>query len=158
MNCRQVKLLYTAFRDKDLDKDSEREVLEHIKGCDSCRILYSTLDVVTSFAGQYEEIKPASRVIDGILKRIETQRGKARFLKPSFVIIYGTLLFFIVIISLGIFHRVSVKRQLIARKKQEEMIKNRNRYIMDYGHFDKGRVVYTVQDNGYSVKVIETSY
>jgi len=158
MKCRKVRALYTAFKDLELDKNLEKEVLKHIKRCDNCRTLYSTLDVVVSFAGKYEEVEPEGLVIDKILDRVKTQKQERKVPKPVFVITYAALFLFIVVISFGIMHRINVKNQLIAQKKQEELIKRKNRYIMDYGQFEKGRVIYTIPDNGYSAKVIETSY
>ena len=47
---------------------------------------------------------------------------------------------------------------MIAQKQQEQSIKREGKYIMDYGQFEKGQVIYSVPGVGNTIQVVETSY
>ncbi|TET79886.1 MAG: hypothetical protein E3J41_00740 [Candidatus Cloacimonadota bacterium] len=158
MNCKNVKSLYTAFREKNLNDVTKNEVVKHIKECDSCRKLYESLDRITSFTNKYETLRPESDTMERILKRIGTIPQTKKLLGPRWIIAYATLFVIIAGTSFGIFHRMNVKRQILAKKKQEELYKRKNRYIMDYGQFEKGNVIYSIPGEGNSVKMVEISY
>jgi len=158
MNCKSVRSLYTAFCEKTLNDDIIKEVVKHIKECDSCRKLYESLDRITSFTNKYETLRPESDTMERILKRIGTIPQTKKLLGPRWIIAYATLFLIIAGASFGIFHRMNVKRQILAKKKQEELYKRKNRYIMDYGQFEKGNVIYSIPGEGNSVKMVEISY
>lgn len=158
MHCKIVRALYTVFQEGDINEVRKKKVIEHIKKCDSCRKLYESLDKITSLAGTYKNFKPEKDTIEQILERIKTVPRTRSFLEPRWVIAYTTIFIIIAAASFGIFRRMNAKKQLVALTKQEELFKRKGKYIMDYGQFEKGNVIYTIPGEGYSVKVIETSY
>ena len=159
MNCKKVRSLYTNFNDGSLDNTTKQEVLNHLEVCKKCNELYRKLDKITSFAGTYENLKPASNVVENILRKIEKIPQTTWLTKPRWVLVYAALAAFLFAISFGIIKNVIIKNHSIAKNKQrsETLYSDRDRYIMDYGQFDKGKVIYAVPSGG-SVKIIETSY
>jgi len=158
MNCRKVRVLYTLFRDKSLNVQQTKEVSEHIKMCEQCKDLYDELDRITSYAKTFERVKPNPESLENILRTIEIAPQKRWFIKPHWVIAYGTIFVLLIGFSFSLIHRMNVKKQLIAKKQEEELLKHNKKYIMDYGEFQKGKPIYTIPSNGHSVKVMETSY
>ena len=47
---------------------------------------------------------------------------------------------------------------MLAEKQQKQLIKREGKYIMDYGQFEKGQVIYSVPGAGNTIQVVETSY
>jgi hypothetical protein len=159
MHCRKVRTLYTAFSGGELDKKIEKEVTEHLKKCENCRRLFAVVDKISSFAGTYEEVKPNSSLFADILKGIEPIPAKESSLKLKWAFIYTFLFLFIAGFSFGLIRKaIKNKQQMIAKKQEEKVIKREDRYIMDYGKFEKGQVIYSVPGRENSVQVIEVSY
>lgn len=159
MHCKKVRTLYTAFTEGELDKKTEEEVKEHLKMCEDCRKLFATADKISSFAGTYEEVKPKSSTFSNILERVEPMPAKEHSLKLRWAFIYTVLFLFIAGFSFGLIHKaIKNKQQMIAKKQAEKEIKREDRYMMDYGKYEKGQVVYSVPGRENSVQVIEVSY
>lgn len=159
MHCKKVRKLYTSFSGGGLDKKTEEEVTEHLKKCENCHRLFSTADKIASFAGTYEEVKPNSSAFLNIVNRIEPIPAKEFSLKLKRVFIYTFLFLFIAGFSFGLIRKtVKNKQQMIAKKQKEKVIKREDRYMMDYGKFEKGQVIYSVPGRENSVQVIEISY
>jgi len=158
MDCKKVRLLYTDFLEGSIDKQKKREVLEHNKTCDKCRKLYETLNCITSLAGTYERFEPEVGLADKILRRFETIPRGGKFLNPRWVAVCTIMLLFIAGFSIGMFRKIALNKQLIVKKKQEELIRREGKYIIDYGQFEKGQVIYTFPGKGNTVQIVETSY
>ena len=158
MNCKKVRSLYTDYHDKGIDKDTENGVLDHISKCEDCRKLYERLDTITSYAGKYENLSPETGLVEKMLDRVDSIPHVRTFAKTRWIVAYAVIFLLITCTSFGIFLRMNKKKQMLAKKKQEELYFRNNRYILDYGQFEKGKVIYRIPSNDYSVKVIEVSY
>jgi predicted anti-sigma-YlaC factor YlaD len=157
MECEKVRSLYTVFKEGNLDEAREREISEHIGGCRECKQLYNSLDKITTAARTFEEEKPQEQVIESILTQFENTPERRWFLAPRWVIAYTILLLFIAGFSIGLIRRINIQKQMVAQKK-EQMIRREGKYIMDYGQFEKGQVIYSVPGAGNTIQVVETSY
>ena len=158
MDCKNVRLLYTVFRDGSVDEELKKEVLNHIKKCKSCRRLFETMYSITSCVKTYKPLVPEVGVFGKILERIETVPRRKTLLEVRWVLAYVFIFLFIAGFSFGIIRRINTKKQMIAKKKQEELFKRKDKYIMDYGQFEKGQVIYTIPAKDNSVKMVEISY
>jgi hypothetical protein len=158
MDCKKVRSLYTLLKDGNLDDQLKGEVSEHIRECHACKHLFDSLDRITMVAGTFKEVKPEEHVIERILGEFESTPERRWFLAPRWVIVYAVLLLFVAGFSFGIIRRLNLQKQMIAQKQQEQEIKREGRYIMDYGQFEKGQVIYSVPGVGNTIQVVETSY
>lgn len=158
MDCKNVRALYTLFRDGSLEPLPAKEVSEHIHACQECRQLYDSLDRITKVAGTIKEVKPNEQVIDRVLERIKAIPASRWFLDRRWVFAYTIVILFVAGFSFGLIRRISIQKKLIAQKQEEQLIKREGKYIMDYGQFEKGRVIYSVPGAGNTIQVVETSY
>jgi predicted anti-sigma-YlaC factor YlaD len=158
MDCMKVRSLYTLFRDGSLDDLLKADVSEHIKKCEACKRLFDTLDRVTLVAGTFEKAKPEERMIERLVEQCESAPAGRWFFAPRWVIGYAIVLLFIAGFSFGLIRRVRIQKEMIAQKQKEQLIEREGKYIMDYGQFEKGQVIYSVPGAGNTIQVVETSY
>lgn len=158
MDCKKVRVLYTLFKDGSLEPLLAKEVSEHIHACQECRQLFDSLDRITKVAGTIKEVKPKEQVIDRILEKIEFIPATRWFLDRRWVFAYTIVILFIAGFSFGLIRRIAIQKNLIAQKQEEQLIKRDGKYIMDYGQFEKGQVIYSVPGAGNTIQVVETSY
>lgn len=158
MDCKKVRSLYTLFRDDNLDGLTKSEVTQHVHVCQECKRLFASLDKITTVAGTFKEAKPKESVIEQVLGQFENDPVRRWFLAPRWVVAYAVVILFIAGFSVGLIRRINMQKQMIAQKQQEQSIKREGRYIMDYGQFEKGQVIYSVPGAGNTIQVVETSY
>ncbi len=158
MDCIKVRALYTLLRDGNLDDQLKADVLEHIKKCQACKRLYDTLDRVTLVAGTFEAEKPEEHMIERIVEQCESVPAGRWFFAPRWVVAYAIVLLFMAGFSFGLIRRVRIQKEMIAQKQNEQLIEREGKYIMDYGQFEKGQVIYSVPGAGNTIQVVETSY
>jgi hypothetical protein len=120
--------------------------------------LYERLDIISSYAGTYENLSPETGLVEKVLDRVDSIPHVRTFAKTRWIVAYAVIFLLITCTSFGIFLRTNKKKQMLAKKKQEELYFRNTKYILDHGQFEKGKVIYRIPSNDYSVKVIEVSY
>jgi predicted anti-sigma-YlaC factor YlaD len=158
MDCKKVRSLYTLFREGELDSDTCKKIQEHLSDCSECLSLFASIDRIASLAGTYEDVQPESGIVDKVIDRFEETPYVRWFLKPRLVFAYTAVLLFLIGFSFGLIRRMNIRRQIYAKKKIEKLYERNNRYIIDYGNFENGQVIYSVPNKDNTVKVIEVSY
>ncbi|MCK4576670.1 hypothetical protein KAU34_09705, partial [candidate division WOR-3 bacterium] len=101
MDCKNVRSLYTVFRDGSVDEEFKKEVLDHIKKCKSCRRLFETMYSITSCVKTYKPLVPEVGVFGKILERIETVPRRKTLLEVRWVLAYVFIFLFIAGFSFG---------------------------------------------------------
>ena len=92
MDCKKVRLLYTSFRDSELDNDTCKKVQKHLSDCSDCLKLFASIDRITSLSGTYMNVQPEPGVVDKVIERFDEPQYIRWFLKPRLVFAYTAIL------------------------------------------------------------------
>jgi hypothetical protein len=76
MTCKETEELLSAYIDKVLDQDSERQVAEHLAGCKNCRAELEGLQMTIDMLKQLPEVEPPSHFRQELLKKLTTEDKK----------------------------------------------------------------------------------
>jgi hypothetical protein len=158
MDCKKVRSLYTLFKDGDLDEHTKDEISRHIRECRGCERVFASLERITGTARTCKALRPKPEVIEDVIRQFDEVPVGRWFLAPRWVIGYAVVILFIAGFSIGLIRRVNINKQMIVQQREEQEVKREGRYIMDYGQFEKGQVIYAVPGSGNTVQVVETSY
>ncbi len=74
MKCMKIQKKLSAYQDGELDPQEQKEVRNHLLGCQSCREQFAELERVWPTLGGLEEIQPDPWFYQQVLRKIKEPR------------------------------------------------------------------------------------
>ncbi len=108
MKCEQIEELLSPYLEDELSREERRVVEEHVKSCESCSLLLSSLEETTESLGRLPELK----VSQGLLNQLYSIPGKKKrfslslnfFLRPSLQPVLAVIGIVLVLVSFYFFN------------------------------------------------------
>jgi len=108
MKCEHIEELLSPYLEDELGREDKRTVEEHLKSCESCSLLLSSLKETREFLVDL----PECEVSDGLLNRLYSIPGKKKrfslgldfFLRPSFQPVLAAVTIVLTLVSFYFFN------------------------------------------------------
>ena len=78
MSCERYLELLSARLDGALTQQEEKELMQHLQGCDACRAIARELEDIHSALAQAPQVQPPEELVRGVMERIGAQRAARR--------------------------------------------------------------------------------
>lgn len=108
MKCKDIEDLLSPYLEDELSREERKAVEEHVKSCESCSLLLSSLEETTGFLVDFPELEVNDRLLNQLYSIPEKKKrfslGLGFFLRPSLQPVLAAITIVLTLVSFYFFN------------------------------------------------------